>query len=46
MFRFDTFGVLRGGEGPGENVGGDVEQVEAVGDGSGEAEIGEWHGEA
>jgi len=46
VFLFDTFGVLRGGEGPGEDVGGEVEQVEAVGDGSGEAEVGEGLGEA
>lgn len=46
MFWFDTFGVLGGGEGPGEDVGGEVEQVEAVGDGCGEAEVGEGRGEA
>lgn len=46
MCRIGTFGVLRGGEGPGEDVGGEVEQVKAVGEGGGEAEVGEGRAEA
>lgn len=41
-----TFGVLRGREGPGEDVGGEVEQVQAVGDGGAEAEVGQGRAEA